>query len=130
MRFIESVLCKCFPVGPDFFELIGWMSFCRSPVNKLSFHFIQHRFLLLTHGFSQHVRISFGKTGKALTQQHYLFLVNCDTIGIAQVFLHFFDIVTDGFPAMFTGDEIGDIGNWSRTIQGVHGYQVIKLIRL
>src|SRR5574343_1282348 len=126
MRFVEGVLRKRFPVGPDLFQFLCRKSFFGGTVYKLAFHFIQYRLLLFTHGLTQYVRISLAEATNTLCQQHYLLLIHSDSVGLFQILRHFRQVVTDLFATMFTVYKDGDIGNWSRSIQGVHRDQVIK----
>ena len=128
VRFIKCILGKCFPIGPYFFELISGVPFGLCTFHKLALHFIKHFFLLLTHRFTQRIRITFGKACQTLRQQHHLLLIHCNSIGIFEIFFHLGHIVTDDFFAVLTCDKIWNVGNWSGTIQSVHGNQILKAV--
>ena len=59
-------------------------------------------------------------------QQHDLFLIDGYPVGIFEVFLHIGEVVGDGFAAVFAGDEVGDIVQGPRAVEGVHGDEVLE----
>ena len=130
VRFIEGILCKRFPVSPYLLQFINRMTFGGCSIHKLLLHFIQYRKLLLTHGFTEYIRISFREACQFLGKQHHLFLIYCNTIGFLQVFCHIIHVISYLLLTMFTQDKLRDVGNWPRTIQGIHRNQIRKLIGL
>ena len=90
----------------------------------------QHRHLFLTHGFTELVTLAAGEVSQQTAEEHDLLLIDRDTIGILEVFLHHRDIVGHGFEALLTLDELRDIIHWSGPIEGIHGDEVANDGRL
>ncbi|MNS55936.1 hypothetical protein D3C72_887830 [compost metagenome] len=129
VRFIEGVLCKGFPVGPDLIQLIGRHTFGNGTINKFAFHLIQRSTVFLTHRLTQYIGIPFRETAQFLRQQHHLLLVYGNTVGLGQVFFHFRKVIRDLFLSVFTLNKVRDILQRARTIQGIHRNKVTKFIR-
>ena len=64
-----------------------------------------------------------------MCQQHNLFLINRDTQCFLQVLLHFGEVVGDGLAPVLACDEIRNVFQWPRTVERVHGDQVVELVR-
>ena len=130
MRFIERVLRKSFPVGPDLVQNIYRVPLGRGAFNELRLHFIEYRFLLFTHGLSQYIGIPFTESTNYLGKDHHLLLVYGNSIGVFQYFFQLWQVIGNIFPAVFTVDVIRNIRDWAGTVQGVHRDEVIELIGL
>ena len=102
------------------------MPFGRSLLHKFGLHFVQYILLLFTHCLSEHICLSFGKSGNFLGKEHDLLLVDRDPIGFLQVLLHILQIIGNGLCAMLSLDKGGDVGQRTGSIEGVHSYEISK----
>ena len=127
---IESVRRKLFPVRPNLFKYFRVVSILTSSFNKFRFHVIQLVTQLLTHCFTKGVGLTTGKVCQQTWQKHHLFLIYRDSVGIFQVFLHNRNIILDRLASMLAVDKIRNIIHRSRTVQSIHGYQILKSRRL
>ena len=57
-------------------------------------------------------------------------MVNRDSVRLSQEFLHVLQVVNNGLFAVFAVDEIGNVGQGSRAVQGIHGNEVLEFVRL
>ena len=65
--------------------------------------FVQHVFLLLPHGFTQDIGLPQGESRDFLSDGHHLFLIDNQTVGIAQdIFQGFFQFEVNGFYTLQT----------------------------
>ena len=104
---------------------IGFTSF-----NKFRFHLVNDVLFLLSHGLSQCVTFSTGKVSQQSGQEHHLFLIDRNAIGILKILLHDGDIILNLFPAILSGNEGRDIIHRSGTIQSIHGNEIFKHSRM
>ncbi|MPM46384.1 hypothetical protein SDC9_93084 [bioreactor metagenome] len=127
MRFIEGVLSKFFPVRPNLLQVFFFVAVGFPSENKFFFqgrHFVRQ---FLAHGLAQLIRLSPGEIGQQSRQKHHLLLVNRDSIGLVQKFLHYRNIVYDLLFSLLAGDKRRDIIHRAGTVQGIHCNQVFKL---
>ena len=130
MRLIEGIGCKLLPVRPNLFEHLRIMPVLLSTRNKFRLHVIQLVTQLLTHCLTQGIGLTAGEVRQQTGQKHHLLLVDGDAVRIFQVFLHYGNIILDRLASPLTVDEVRDIVHRARTIEGVHGYQVLESTRL
>ena len=74
-------------------------------LDKLGLHLVQNVLELFAHGFSQNVGLTLRESGQFLGKQHDLLLVDRNTVGFLQVFLHVRQVVGNGFHAMLASNE-------------------------
>lgn len=98
--------------------------------DEFAFQFRQQFELLFTHSFTEGIRLAPGEQSQGPGLEHYLFLVDGNAVSVFQVGLHHRMVVFNGFFAVFAPDEGRDILHRPRTIQGVHGYQVLETVGL
>ena len=101
-----------------------------STFQEQSLELIHLRNKLFTHRLTQRVALASREVGQQTRQKHDLFLIHSHPIGILQVFLHDGDIVSDGAAAMLSGNEVRDIVHRARTVEGIHGYEILECRRL
>ena len=130
MRLVEGVGGEGFPVAPYLLKHLRIVTILHTTFDELRLHGVDDILLLLTHRLTQGVALTTGEVGQQSGEQHHLLLIHGDAIRILQVFLHHRDIVGDRFISMLTTDELGDIAHRSRTIEGVHGDEILKDRRL
>ena len=141
MRFVESIRSESLPVSPDFVDqFFDIFSFFFGSLDKIgivfttfdefAFQFRQQFELLFTHSFTEGIRLSPGEQSQGPGLEHHLFLVDGNAVSVFQVGLHHRMVVFNGFFAVFAPDEGRDILHRPRTIQGVHGYQVLETVGL
>ena len=106
------------------------MSILLSALYKFGLHGINDIFLLLAHSLTQSVTLASGKVCQQTGEQHHLLLIHRYAIGVLQIFFHDRDVIVDLFPAIFSIDKRRNIIHRSRTIQSIHGYQVLKYCRM
>ena len=94
--------------------------------NKLRLHGINDVFLLLTHGLTQGIALATGEIGKLSRQEHHLLLIDGDAVGVLQIFLHAGDVIFNFLLAVLTRNKLRDIVHWSRTVEGVHGNEILE----
>ena len=126
VRFVERIGSKLFPVGPNLLQNIGVVTICLALLNELRLHLVNDVFLLLTHRLTQSITLATGEVCQQTRQEHHLFLIHGDTVGVLQIFLHDRNIIGDERRIMFTLDEVGNVVHWTWTIQCVHSDQVFK----
>ena len=97
-----------------------------SALDEHRLHLVYDGFLLLSHRLTQGVALASGEVGELTGEKHHLLLIHRDAVGVFQVFLHARDVVFYLFLAVLTGDEGWDIVHWSRTVEGVHGDDVLE----
>ena len=126
MTFVEGIGGKLLPVAPYLLQHLGVMTVLHSSLYELGLHGIHDILFLLTHGFAQSIALAAGEVGQQSAQQHDLFLIDCDAIGVLQILLHDGDVILDFFAPVLACDEGGDIvhGPWS--VEGIHGYEVLE----
>ena len=86
--------------------------------------------LFLAHGLAQGVTLAASEARQQAAQEHDLLLVHGDAVGVFEVFLHHWQVVLDGFAALLAVDEFGYIVHGTRSVEGVHGYEVVDDMRL
>ena len=102
------------------------MSVLLSALDKLRLHLVYDVLLLLTHRLTKGIALASGKVGKLSAKQHHLLLIHGNSIGILQILLHTVYIVFYRLASKFTVDEVGNIIHRARTIEGVHGNEVLE----
>ena len=80
----------------------------------------------LTHGLAEGVALSAGEVGEQTRQEHHLLLIDGDSVGVLEIFLHHGDVILYLAAAMLSGDELGDVVHRAGTVEGVHGYEVLE----
>src|SRR5690606_28570095 len=81
---------------------------------------------LLSHCFTQLVRLPPGEVGQQTGEKHHLLLVYRDTVGLAQVFFHDGEVVRDLLPPMFTGNKRGYVIHWTGAVESVHRNKILE----
>ena len=130
VRLVEGVGCKLLPVAPDFLEHSRIVAVLLSLLDELRLHRIYDSLLLLTHRLTEGIRLASGEACQLAGKEHHLLLIHRDAVGILEIFLHAGDIIGDGLLAVLAGDEVGDVIHRSRTVEGVHGDEVLENRRL
>ena len=130
VRLVEGVGGKLLPVAPDLLEHSRIVAVLLSLLDELRLHRIYDSLLLLTHRLTEGIRLASGEACQLAGKEHHLLLIHRDAVGILEVFLHAGDIVGDGLLAVLAGDEVGDVIHRSRTVEGVHGDEVLENRRL
>ena len=124
VRFVESIGSKFLPVFPDLIQGIGVVTVTLTAFHEFILEACQHRHLFLTHRLTEFITLTSGEVSQQSAQQHDLLLIDRDTVGVLEVFLHHRDIVGHGFKPLFTLDELRDIIHWSGSVEGIHGDEV------
>ena len=81
----------------------------------------------LTHRLSQGVALAAGEVSQQARQQHDLFLIHGHAVGVLQVAVHARQVVDYGRTPMLSGDEFRYVVHRPRSVQGVHGDEVLEL---
>ena len=102
------------------------MSVFLSTFDKLRLHGIYNVLLLLSHSLAQGIALASGEVCQLSGKKHHLLLIYRDAVGVFQVLLHAGDVILDGFPSCFAGDERGDVVHRAWAVERIHGYQVFK----
>ena len=102
------------------------MSILLSLLDELRFHLVNDGFHLLTHRLTKGITLTTCKVRQLATQEHYLLLIDSDSVGVFEVLLHTRDVVLHQRRVMFTPDKVWDIIHWPRTIERIHGDEVFK----
>ena len=126
MALIESIGGKLLPVGPDFFEHLGVVPILLSAGDKLRLHMVQLIAQLLTHSLTQGIALASGKVSQKAREKHHLLLIDRNAVGVLQVLLHDGDVILDGLAAPFAVNEVRNVVHRSRTVEGIHGDEVLK----
>ena len=126
MRLIEGIRSKIFPVAPYLLQDGRVVSILLATLDELGLHGIYDFYLFLTHGLTQGITLTTGEVGQLSRKKHHLLLVNGDSVGIFQIFLHTGDGIGNLFPSVLTVDELRNILHRPWTIEGIHGYQVFE----
>ena len=123
---VEGVGSKLLPVAPNLVEYLGVVPVLLSALDELGLHLVYDVLLLLTHGLTQGVRLTTGEVGQLAREEHHLLLVYGDTVGVLEVLLHTGNVVLNGLAAVLTVNEVGDVVHRTRTVQRVHGDEVLE----
>ena len=126
VRLVKCVRRKCLPLSPNLFTDSLVVATLHSTIDELGLHLIQHRFLLLTHRFSQGVGLTSSKACQQLTEQHHLLLIYGNAIGISQILLHLWELVCNRLLSVLTGNEVGNLLHWTRSVEGVHSNKILQ----
>ena len=126
MRLVEGVRGKGLPVLPNLLENGFGVAALDAALNKLGLHLVEYRLDLFTHRLAEHVGLALGKAGELLRQQHHLLLIDGDSVGLAEVFLHVGEVVGYGLGSVLSANKTRNVLDRTRTVQGIHGDQVAK----
>ena len=106
------------------------MAVLLSARNEFRLHVVQLVTQFLTHRLTQGIGLTTGEVRQQTRQKHDLLLVDRNTVGILQILLHDGDVILDGLASPLTVDEVGDIIHRTRTVEGIHGNQILESARL
>ena len=123
---VEGVRGEFFPVLPYLVEHFGLVAVFLAALHELALEVVHLVDELLTHGLAQRVALAAGKVCQQTRQQHHLLLVDGDAVGVLEVLVHLGDVVDDGALAVLALDKVGDVVHGARTIEGVHGDEVLE----
>ena len=126
MRLVEGVGGELLPVGPYLLKNLRIVSVFLATLDEFRLHGVDDVLLLLTHRLTQGIALATGEVGQLSAQEHHLLLIDGDAVGVLEVFLHAVDGVGDGLQAVFTLDEVGDVVHGARTIEGIHGDEILE----
>ena len=140
VRFVERVFGKRFPVRPNFFdELFGarLVAFERLHETRIFettamkfFLQLRHRVqLLFPHRFAKHVGLAARELPELAGKQHDLFLINRDPVSVFEIALHQRMVIHDRFLAVFAANKLRNVFHRTRTIQRIHGDEILETIR-
>ena len=93
---------------------------------KTRLHFIKNCFLLFTHGLTQDICITFTEICELLREQHYLLLINGNSVGFIKILLHGRKIILYGFLSIFTPNKARDILQRPWSVEGIHCNKIPK----
>ena len=127
---VEGVRRKLAPVCPNLVQGILGMAVLYTAFYKLCVKALKNVNLLLTHGLTQLVRLAFGEAGHLLGNTHNLLLVNGNAVGLFQELSHYRKVKGNLFFSALTGNKGGNVVHRARTVQGVHGNQVLEALRM
>ena len=105
MGLVEGVLGEFLPVLPDLVQDLLRMTVRHAVGHELLLELHHHGYLLLSHRLAQLVRLALGEVGKLAAQKHDLLLVDCDSVGLGEIFLHLRKVIFNRLIAKFPGDE-------------------------
>ena len=106
------------------------MAVLLSTRNEFRLHVVQLVTQFLTHRLTQGIGLTTGEVRQQTRQKHDLLLVDRNAVGILQILLHDGDVILDGLASPLTVDEVGDIIHRTRTVEGIHGNQILESARL
>ncbi len=109
MRFIESIGGKLFPIGPDLVEYAFVVAVFLASLNKFRPEFVELFPDLFTHSLTQLVGFTTAETSQQSGQQHHLFLIDGNAVGVFQVTFHHRKVVLYGFTAVLAGNKLRNI---------------------
>ena len=105
MGLVERVGSELLPVLPDFLQDLFRVSVLGAAFDELAVKGLKNVNLLLTHGFTEFVRLTFRETCHFLGDKHHLLLVDGDAVSLLQELLHRRKVVCDRLLATFSGNE-------------------------
>ena len=126
MRLIEGVAGEFLPVAPYLLKDIWVVAVCRSLLDEFRLHRVDYGLFLLTHSLTKSIALTTGETCKLTAQKHHLLLIDSDSVGILEVFLHARNIIFYRFQTILSADERRNIIHRTRPIEGVHSYKILK----
>ena len=126
MRLIEGIRGEFLPVGPYLLKHLRVVTVLHTTIDELGLHGIYDVLLLLTHSLSERIALTTGEVSQLAREQHHLLLIDRDAISILQILLHARDVIGNRLQAVLALDERRDIVHWAGTIEGIHGYEVLK----
>ena len=126
VRLIESIRGESLPVLPYFFECFFGVPAFGTAFQEFGQQGIQFRFELFPHGLAQLISLSFTEACQFLGEQHDLLLIDANTVGFVEVFLHCFQIIHHRLAPVLAVDKLGDVVQRAGPVQGVHGDEVFE----
>ena len=126
MALVECVGSEFLPVSPYLLKGLGVMAVRLPAIDEFGLQLIKLVLQLLTHRLTQRVALTTREVREQARQEHHLLLIDRDAVGVLQVFLHDWNIVGYRLPSHFPVDEVGDIVHRSRTVESVHGNEILK----
>ena len=130
MRLVKGVGSKFLPVAPYLLQHLRVVAVLLSLLDELRLHRIYDSLFLLTHRLTQRIRLTSGEARQLTGKKHHLLLIDRDAVGILQILLHTRDIVGNRLLAVLAGNEVRNVIHRSRTVEGVHGDEVLEYRRL
>ena len=126
MRLVEGVGGELLPVGPYLFQYLRVVAVLLAALNEFGLHGVDDILFLFTHRLTQGITLTTRKICQLAREQHHLLLIDGNAVGVLQIFLHAGNRVGDRFQTVLTLDEVGDVIHRSRTVEGIHGDEVLK----
>ena len=127
---VEGVGSELLPVCPYLLQFLQVVAVALSAFVELRTEFIQFCLELLTHCLTQSVALASGEVGKQTREEHDLLLIYSDAIGVLEVLLHNRNVVLNRLASLLTVNEVWDVVHRARTVERVHGYEVLESRRL
>ena len=127
MTLVEGIRGKLLPIGPDLFQRFRLVAIGLTTRHELALQVVHLVDQLLTHCLTQGIALATGEIGQQTREQHDLLLIDCNAVCIFQVTLHHRNVILDLLLSLFTGDKRRNIVHRSRTVEGIHGNQVLEL---
>ena len=127
---VEGIGSELSPVGPDLVEDFLGMSVLYATLDELVIERLQHVQLLLAHSLAELVGLALRESCHFLGDSHHLFLIDGDPVGLVQELGHHGQVEADFLFTPFPGDERRDVVHGARTVEGVHGDEVLEPLRM
>ena len=125
---VEGVFGEGLPVGPDLLQDGLRVAVGQRALHEGFLERVEHGFLLLAHGLAELVGLALGEAGQLLRQAHDLLLVDRDAVGLLEELLHLGEVVVDLGRVVLARHEVRDVVHRARTVEGVHGDQVLETL--
>ena len=130
VRFVERIRSELLPVLPYLLQHLLRVPVLLSALDELSIQRLENVYLLLTHRFTELVRLTFRETRHLLGDKHHLLLIDGDTISLLQELLHGRKVVCDRLLSTLSGNERRNIVHRARTVQRIHRDKVLETLRM
>ena len=127
---VEGILGEFFPVFPNLVQHLFRVAILHSTRHKLVFQGVKYVYLFLSHCFAQLVRLTLGEVCKLLGKKHDLLLIDRDSIGVPEEFLHRRQVVLYGLDALLPVHEVRNVVHRARPVEGVHRNEVLEAFRV
>ena len=127
---VESVAGKLLPVFPYLVEHLVLVAVLLASLIEKALQVVHLLDELLTHSLAQGVALASREACKLAAEEHDLLLVYGDSVSVLEVFLHARDVVLYLGRVALALDELRYVVHRARTVEGVHGYEVLEYGRM
>ena len=106
------------------------MSVLCSAFDEEALEAVQNVLQLLTHCLTESICLTSGEVGELTRKKHHLLLIYGDSVSVLKGFLHLRKVIYYRLTTLLSLYEVRDVVHRTRTVEGVHGDEVLETGRL